>query len=124
MRTSQSMKTGIDLDEIEGILTARFIKENEVVCWLVFDVVENEYPFDKDFSNCLYADGFMSDNDDLDYEFIFGELKNLSNKFQKDLVIEVRHKDDLKHIPKLLGFGFVEVKKSVYEWKRIDNPSF
>lgn len=124
MRATQSMKTEIDLDEKEGILTARFIKENEVVCWLVFDVVENEYPFDKDFSNCLYADGFMSDDNNLDYEFIFGELKNLSNKFQKDLVIEVRHKDDLKHIPKLLEFGFVEVKKSVYEWKRIDNPSF
>ena len=124
MRATQSMKTEIDLDEKEGILTARFIKENEVVCWLVFDVVENEYPFDKDFSNCLYADGFMSDDNNLDYEFIFGELKNLSNKFQKDLVIEVRHKDDLKHIPKLLEFDFVEVKKSVYEWKRIDNPSF
>ena len=124
MRATQSTKTEIDLDEIEGILTVRFIKENEVACWLVFDVVENEYPFDKDFSNCLYADGFMSDDNNLDYEFIFGELKKLSNKFEKDLVFEVRHKDDLKHIPKLLEFGFVEAKKNVYEWKRTNNPSF
>lgn len=123
MRTSEQMKTNIDYDKAEGILAVNFEKENEVVCWLVFDVVENEYPFDKDFSQCLYADGFMSDDDNFDYEFIFDELKKLSNKFEKDLVIEVRHKDDLKHIPKLLEFGFVEAKKNVYEWKRTDNSS-
>ena len=70
----------------------------------------------KEIKNCFFADSFITSNTFKKkyYKESIDEIKKLNNK----IVIELSNKDDKKHIPYFVKYGFKKIKENCYEFKR------
>ena len=78
-----------EFDNEHKTITLSFFNHNKCISWIIFEIVEGEYIFDK-------------------------EIKKLNNK----IVIEFSNKEDKKHIPYFVKYGFKKIKENYYEFKR------
>ena len=105
-----------EFDNEHKTITLKFLKHNRCVAWIFFETVDGEYVFNKNVKNCFFADCFitLSDFKKKYYPKIIETIKNLNNK----IVVEFSNKDDKKHIPYFVKYGFKKTKEDCYELER------
>ena len=105
-----------EFDNEHKTITLSFFNHNKCISWIIFEIVEGEYIFDKEIKNCFFADSFITSNTFKKkyYKEIIDEIKKLNNK----IVIELSNKDDKKHISYFVKYGFKKIRENYYEFKR------
>ena len=83
-----------EFDNEHKTITLSFFNHNKCISWIIFEIVEGEYIFDKEIKNCFFADSFITSNafKKKYYKESIDEIKKLNNK----IVIELSNKDDKK----------------------------
>lgn len=104
-----------EFDNEHKTITLNFFNHNKCTSWIIFEIVEGEYVFDKEIKNCFFADSFITFNTFKKkyYKESIDEIKKLNNK----IVIEFSNKKDKKHIPYFIKYGFKKIKENCYEFK-------
>ena len=107
-----------EFDNEHKTITLSFFNHNKCISWIIFEIVEGEYIFDKEIKNCFFADSFIISNTFKKkyYKESIDEIKKLNNK----IVIELSNKEDKKHIPYFVKYGFKKIKENYYEFNRKD----
>ncbi len=100
-----------DFDNEHKTISLNFFAHKKCVAFIIFEIVEDEYIFDKEIKNCFFADGFIT----LEtfkpkyYQKIIEVIKKLNDK----IIIEFSNKEDRKHIPYFVNYGFEKNKNGI-----------
>jgi hypothetical protein len=105
-----------EFDNEHKTITLSFFNHNKCVSWIMFEIVDDEFVFDKEIKNCFFADAFitLSNFKEKYYQKNIEMIKKLNSK----IVIDFSNKKDKKHIPYFIKNGFKKVKENYYEFKR------
>lgn len=104
-----------EFDNEHKTITLKFLKHNKCVSWIIFEIVDSEYIFNKNVKDCFFADCFITLNNFKKkyYQKIIETIKNLNNK----IVIEFSNKEDKKHIQYFIKYGFKKIEENCYEFE-------
>ena len=71
-----------EFDNEHKTITLSFFNHNKCISWIIFEIVEGEYIFDKEIKNCFFADSFIISNTFKKkyYKESIEEIKKLNNK--------------------------------------------